>query len=199
MIILSQLFSRQLLLLRTCHSLCRNLKVKKAFLLIHVASHSQGGPQFWIQQHAIKTWSQSRPNLPWLTLKKGVSRIEPNSRGFAFSETPGRGTPWRISILWPAMESAHTEAFRREKARTTLRCCGAKPGFPRWKIGLCVAAWATPCDAHWSPLDSHFQKAKGGKIQRQFSQWFFILFLFLPAEFYLEVPKTPFGARKCQR
>lgn len=40
---------------------------------------------------------KNRPNLPWLTLKKVCPGFtEQNSRGFAFSETPGRWPPWRI-------------------------------------------------------------------------------------------------------
>lgn len=64
---------------------------------------------------------------------------EQNSRGFVFFHPPGRWTPWRISIHLPFMESQHTEAFRREKARTSLRCCDAKPGFPTEKKMVCAS------------------------------------------------------------
>lgn len=37
------------------------------------------------------------------------------------------------------MESQHTEAFRREKARTSLRCCDAKPGSPTEKKLVCAS------------------------------------------------------------
>ncbi|KAG7243646.1 hypothetical protein INR49_011203 [Caranx melampygus] len=41
-----------------------------------------------------------------------------------------------------------------------------KAPVPRWKIGLCVAALATLCGAHWSPLDSHLHGKTKQKIKR---------------------------------
>lgn len=147
-----------------------------------------------IQQHAIKTWSENRPNLPWLTLKKVCPGFtEPNSRGFAFSETPDRWTPWRISIHWPFLGSVYTEASRRETARTSLRCCGAKPGSPLRKTGLCVAALATLCGAHWFSTGLTFP-------ERQEENQTTILAVFsLTVKFYLGAPKRQFRDTKCQR
>lgn len=92
-----------------------------------------------------KHCKQKQAKLTLTDIKKVCPGFtEQNSRGFAFSETPGRRTPWRISVHWPiygigahggilVRKSENVAAMPRREARSPLENWVA-----RCSLGECV-------------------------------------------------------------
>lgn len=124
------------------------------------------GPRTAPQQQAKNTGSGNRPNLPWLTLKRCVqdllNRTAEDSPSLSHLAGEHHGESASTGHLWNRRTRRHFGEKERERRRDAAV---QKSPVLRWRIGLYVAALVKLCGAHWSPVDSRFQREPRKRIK----------------------------------